>query len=288
MPSEVIATPAEIEAEVLDNEEISEAGFLLTLGGKMPGRGKSSAHAKTSALGKMPTPLPGQFFMVGLPREGRFFLRRPFSVLDFEPASNRLQIYYSVIGEGTRALSRVPPGSRLELLGPLGRPFPRSIGVMDVIIGGGRGIAPLVFLSRTAPRKRKTLFFAGAGSEAGLVFLDKVKAGGIFVSTDDGSLGMKGTVMDLLRGFVSRTSFDWSRSTFYGCGPAGLLKELHGLCLRLNAACFASLEARMGCGVGVCQGCAVKNSGAGYSLVCKDGPVFESARIDWESYEVQR
>lgn len=266
MPLKKIVCPREIKAEVIDNKKISVSEFLLTL------------------RGKISLPLPGQFVMLGLPRGTRFFLRRPFSVLDFEPKTDRLQIYFSVRGGGTLALSQVRRGDKLELLGPLGKSFPRGIGGADVIVGGGRGVAPLIFLSRKRHKTRDVLFFAGAACEEKLVFLDRIRARKIFVSTEDGSLGKKGTVLELLDSVASSTRLDWSRATLYGCGPVGMLKGLHRLSLKLMAQCFVSLEARMGCGVGVCQGCAVKNVESGYELVCKEGPVFNSAQIDWESY----
>jgi dihydroorotate dehydrogenase electron transfer subunit len=258
--------PKEVEVEVLDNQKISETGFLLTL------------------FGKIPAPQPGQFVMLGLPRGAGPFLRRPFSVLEFKPKEKRLHIYYSVLGCGTRILSDVSSGEKLELLGPLGRAFPQGSGEVDVIVGGGRGVSPLVFLSRRRSRTRKVLFFAGAASEKKIVFLDKVKAREIFVSTEDGSLGKKGTVLELLTSVTSSRRLDWSRATLYGCGPAGMLRGLHVFSLQFKVPCFVSLEARMGCGVGVCQGCAVKTAKSGYRLVCKDGPVFSSALIDWDKY----
>lgn len=261
-----MSKPEEVGAEVLEHRQVTGAGFLITL------------------LVKMPAPRPGQFVMLGLPEGANAFLRRPFSVLDFSPKEKRLQIYYSISGLGTRVLSGAAPGEKLQLLGPLGRPFPSSPGELDVMVGGGRGVAPLVFLSRTRYRSKTALFLVGASCEEEVVFLDKVKARKVFVATEDGSLGKKGTVLDLLQGVTSSADFDWSRATLYGCGPAGMLRQLHEFSLAHDVRCFVSLEARMGCGLGVCQGCAVKNAKLGYSLVCKDGPVFSSASIDWNSY----
>jgi dihydroorotate dehydrogenase electron transfer subunit len=266
MPSREMGRPKETEAEVLENRRISEKGFLLTL------------------MAKIPTPHPGQFVMLGLPRGTSPFLRRPFSGLEFDAKQKRLQIYYSISGCGTGILSDVDPGERLELLGPLGKAFPQGSGEIDVMVAGGRGVSPLVFLSHKNSRSRKVLFLVGAAREEDVVFLDEVKAWKIFVSTEDGSLGKKGTVLDLLRSTASSSDYDWSRTTLYGCGPAGMLKRLHEFSLEHKVRCFVSLEGRMGCGVGVCQGCAVRTATSGYSLVCKDGPVFSSTSIDWGKY----
>jgi len=266
MPSVEMGRPKETETEVLENRRISEKGFLLTL------------------VAKIPAPHPGQFVMLGLPRDASPFLRRPFSVLGFDAKGKRLRIYYSVSGCGTRILSDVGPGERLELLGPLGRAFPQGSTEIDVMVAGGRGVSPLVFLSHKNSRSRRVLFLVGAAGEEDVVFLDEVKAWRIFVSTEDGSLGKKGTVLDLLRSTASSSDYDWSRTTLYGCGPVGMLKGLHEFSLEHKVPCFVSLEARMGCGVGVCQGCAVRTAESGYSLVCKDGPVFSSTSIDWDNY----
>ncbi|MCX5801672.1 MAG: dihydroorotate dehydrogenase electron transfer subunit [Candidatus Eisenbacteria bacterium] len=274
--------PKEIEAEVMENRRVSESGFLLSL------------------RGKIPAPRPGQFVMLGLPEGAGPFLRRPFSVLDFGSGEETLQIYYSVSGLGTKILSGIRPGKKMELLGPLGRAFPLGSREIEVMVGGGRGVSPLIFLSRERSGSRRVIFFVGAAREDEIVFLDRVKADKIFVSTEDGSLGKKGTVMELLRGAASSSGLEWSRAALYGCGPAGMLKRLHEFSIEYDVPCFVSLEARMGCGVGACQGCAVMTvtsansarganvataSKAGYSLVCRDGPVFSSASVDWDNYE---
>jgi dihydroorotate dehydrogenase electron transfer subunit len=266
MPPGEACRPKEIETEVLEQRRVSEAGFLLTL------------------VAAIPAPQPGQFVMLGLPRGASPFLRRPFSVLEFDPKEKKLQIYYSVSGCGTRILSGVGPGERLGLLGPLGRPFPHGSREIEVMVGGGRGVSPLVFLSRKRSRSKRVLFLVGAACEEEVVLLDKIGASRIFVSTEDGSLGKKGTVLDLLDGAASSPDFDWARATLYGCGPAGMLRSLHEFSLEYKVPCFVSLEARMGCGIGVCQGCAVRAVESDYSLVCKDGPVFSSVSIDWDSY----
>jgi len=256
----------ETEAVVLEQTRISETRFLLKL------------------FANISSPLPGQFIMLGLPRETAPFLRRPFSVLDFDARSKRLEIYYSVSGRGTRILSNVRQGERLGMLGPLGRPFPRRTAGIEIMVGGGRGAAPLIFLASRRSRSRQMIFFMGAAREEEIVFLDRIKAQKIFVSTEDGSFGKRGTVIDLLRSATSSRGIDWQHATLYGCGPARMLRSLHEFSLERRVPCFVSLEARMGCGIGVCQGCAVRTADSHYSLTCIDGPIFSSSSVDWESY----
>jgi dihydroorotate dehydrogenase electron transfer subunit len=222
--------------------------------------------------------------MLALPGSTASFLRRPFSVFDFDAGRARLKIYYSVSGSGTKVLSSVRRGEEIGLLGPLGRPFPESARPFQVMVGGGRGGAPLFFLSRSRHRGSRVFFLVGARCEDELMPLGGVKASKVFVSTEDGSSGKKGTVLDLLGSVSLSPDFEWSRAVLYGCGPAAMLRELHRFAVKKGVPCFVSLEARMGCGLGVCQGCAVGIEGGGYSLVCTNGPVFSSSSVEWDTY----
>ncbi|KPJ61711.1 MAG: hypothetical protein AMJ46_00675 [Latescibacteria bacterium DG_63] len=253
-------------APVSSNRQVSGSGFLLTL------------------VAAIPAPVPGQFVMLGLPENAAPFLRRPFSVFDFDAGQRRLKIFYYVSGSGTEALSRVRRGEELGLLGPLGRPFPESPRPLQVIVGGGRGCAPLVFLSRRRHKTTRVFFLAGARREDEIPPLDGIKASRVFVSTEDGSFGKKGSVLDLMKSVGASPDFEWSSAVLYGCGPVGMLGELHRFAVKKGVSCFVSLEARMGCGLGVCQGCAVATGQRKYSLVCTDGPVFDSSSVDWELY----
>jgi len=314
VPADIHA-PVETVAEVCCNSALSAGGFLLGL--------------KVS----MPAPVPGQFVMLGLPGNTAPLLRRPFSVLGHDSTRELLEIHYSVEGAGTRLLSGLGQGQTLNLLGPLGRPFPESEAWLRVLVAGGRGIAPLIFFAGKMGSSGRVLFLAGARTADELVLLERIKATEIFVSTDDGSLGKRGTVIALLRslgpsidsmcqgggissegamgkkgashpgsavglrgaargggyarkGGSTRSVDDaCSRVVLYGCGPAGMLSALHSYAVSKSVPCFVSLEARMACGVGVCQGCAIKVAGSRYALVCKDGPVFESRLVDWTEYE---
>ncbi len=293
-PTEVNA-PAETVAEVRQNRALSANRFLLDL--------------RVS----MPAARPGQFIMLGLPQGAAPVLRRPFSVLGHDPSRKSLEILYSVEGSGTRILSEVTRGQKLSLLGPLGNNFPQAAvtvapraagpGVpapLNVLVAGGRGIAPLVFLAESMTSRKEiasgpVLFLAGARTAAELALLDRIRATEVFVSTDDGSLGKKGTVIELLKGLdrqvvsarraAAPVSGKSPGAVLYGCGPAGMLRALHSYSASKGLPCLVSLEAGMACGLGVCQGCAVGVKGSRYALVCKDGPVFQSDLVDWARYE---
>ncbi len=222
--------------------------------------------------------------MLGLPESTATFLRRPFSVFDFDAGRERLKIYYSASGSGTRILSSLRRGQEIGILGPLGRPFPESTRPFHVMVGGGRGGAPLFFLSRRRYRNRRVFLLVGARCEDELIPLGGAKASKVFVSTEDGSSGKKGTALDLLSSVVVSPGFEWKRAVLFGCGPVGMLRGLHEFAAKEDVPCFLSLEAQMACGLGVCQGCAVGIRGGGYSLVCTEGPVFCSSSVDWARY----
>ncbi|MBN1505094.1 MAG: dihydroorotate dehydrogenase electron transfer subunit [Candidatus Eisenbacteria bacterium] len=289
------APPVEAVAEVRRNTALSADAFLLDL------------------MVDMPAALPGQFVMLGLPDGAAPLLRRPFSVMGHDPSRKSLEIHYSARGAGTRVLSELRPGHKLGLLGPLGRHFPQAAEVarrpadlegglapLSVLVAGGRGTAPLIFFAERARRSvggssGPVLFLAGARTAAQLVLLDRIHATEVFVSTDDGSAGKKDTVIGLLKSLDGQPDFALGAAgretrrrpgaVLYGCGPAGMLRELHSYAESRGLPCFVSLEARMACGLGVCQGCAVRLTGSRYALVCKEGPVFESCLVDWAQYE---
>ncbi|MFH0777889.1 MAG: dihydroorotate dehydrogenase electron transfer subunit [Candidatus Eisenbacteria bacterium] len=264
--------PVETTAEILSNTRLAENGFLLTL------------------RAGVPACLPGQFVMLGLPESSQVFLRRPFSVLDHEVGKDRLRLFYSVAGKGTGILSELCRGQELPLLGPLGSGFPDSRKPILVLVGGGRGAVPLVFLANRGGAgnkmrgSRRVFLLVGAKSRGELIPPGLARASKVFVSTEDGSAGKKGVVIDLLESVSSSPDFRWSDVQLFGCGPAGMLKALYEIAAVTRIPYCASLEARMACGLGVCHGCAVKSSGSGYLLVCRDGPVLDSTAIDWETY----
>ncbi len=212
--------------------------------------------------------LPGQFINIRL--DG-FFLRRPLSVSDWD--ENGLSAVYKVVGEGTRALARMTPGDKLDLLTGLGNGFDLdAAGEAPLLIGGGSGVSPMPGLARRLIAKGAApTAVLGFGTAAEVYFERELQAMGVTVvtATLDGSAGVRGTVVDAMAGV--------EYSYFYACGPEGMLEAVDG------AACKAgeySFEARMGCGFGACMGCTCKTK-YGAKRICRDGPVLKREEVVW-------
>lgn len=217
---------------------------------------------------------PGQFVMLRQPDRLDPLLPRPFSVHDAEGANMRL--LYRLAGRGTRYLSQLKPGAMVDVIGPLGRGFSPRRGGQAVMAAGGLGIAPMPLLARKLRSlgERPVLLY-GCRNKGQLLAARGIKA---LVCTEDGSCGRRGRVTDLLEDRLLRGG----ACRVYACGPWAMLKQVSLVCRKHGTPCQVSLEARMACGVGACQGCAVRAASGGYLHVCTDGPVFDSRRIDWD------
>ncbi|MCA0388546.1 MAG: dihydroorotate dehydrogenase electron transfer subunit [Bacteroidetes bacterium] len=178
---------------------------------------------------------------------------------------------FNVHGEGTRNLSDKKPGDMLDIIAPLGKGF-RIDEDFDhaIIIAGGIGVAPFPLLTKRLTGKKVTTFLGGRSAT------DIVTYGleNVITATDDGSLGVKGTVVDLFSAHLDE--FRDEKIKVFACGPSPMLRVLQQLLLGENINGEISTECAMACGFGICQGCPVENSHdeTKYLLVCKDGPVF--------------
>jgi len=228
---------------------------------------------------------PGQFYMLRGDWGDAPLLPRPFSILEDDPSSGRLRFLIKSVGEGTRRLVDSGPGGRVFGLGPLGRPFPVPDPAPEgpvVLVGGGVGVPPMVYLARRLVAKGTELaFFQGARSREELLLLDEIRRMGIApeLTTEDGSEGAQGLVTEPLSAALEGTV-----RSVCACGPEGMLRAVADLC-RGKVPCLLSLEARMGCGYGVCLGCVVAVEEGGrrvYRRVCKEGPVFDGEAVEWE------
>ncbi len=231
-------------------------------------------------------PLPGQFMHLRpAGGAGAPLLRRPMSIAFARAADEGSGAVWSslfgVIGPGTQALAALRAGDPIDVLGPLGRPYTLPLqGECAVLIGGGRGIAPLVFLADACARAGcETVFLAGARRKD-LLWIPENCAVGVHCATDDGSLGAHGTVMDLLHALPHDVI---RHATFYACGPHKLLARVAEFARAHGRPAQVSMEARMGCAMNVCRGCVVPvlDDGRRYATVCTDGPVFDGADLDW-------
>ena len=227
---------------------------------------------------------PGQFVMMQVRSGIDPLLRRPFSVCGVN--GDVLLILYRVVGHGTTILSGKRPGDLIRVLGPLGNgfAFPEKA-VQPIMVAGGMGIAPLIFLSLALARKDRH-FLAGYGTSAEVVPLDQMGIVGLSpaIATEDGSQGYHGRVTGLLESVLSTAKKN--PSAIFTCGPLPMLQAVRRIALEKNIPCQVSLESTMACGVGACQGCAVKKApgfNGAYAHVCQDGPVFDADILDWEA-----
>lgn len=226
---------------------------------------------------------PGHFFMLSVAAQGGGpFLGRPLSIGDVRDGA--LWFLVRALGRATAWLRTLPAGTPLRLVGPLGRPFDPPARAVHRMVAGGIGLAPFFYLARrlreTQPGSRIELVYGERSAEAHASLSDHEPELFDVVErcTDDGSLGLPGTVVDVLADRVD------ARAAWYGCGPQPMLRALAG---RLEAAGVTgaqfSLEERMACGFGVCQACIVPQRGGrpAYRLLCVDGPVMDPRQVAW-------
>jgi dihydroorotate dehydrogenase electron transfer subunit len=229
--------------------------------------------------------------MVRPPWLGDPFLPRAFSIYRIARRGDSppvVEILYKVLGKGTQYLARMEPSQEVEVLGPLGNAFTLPDGdARPVLVAGGIGVPPIAALATQMSREpraesRVEVFLGGKTSEDILCVKDFEEAGAaVHITTEDGSLGTKGLITDLLRPFL--ITHHGSRFAIYTCGPPGMLAAVAGLAEECAIPCQVSVEANMACGFGACMGCAIEVKAAvqAYKLVCKDGPVFDSREIVW-------
>ena len=235
---------------LLENEELTGRFFLLRL------RGDCSAIET-----------PGQFVSLSLPG---FFLRRPFSVCDWDEHSFSLIVEQA--GRGTELLRSLRPGTELDALTGLGKGFDLSrAGDAPLLIGGGSGVSPLLGLAkRLLAQGASPRVILGFPCREDLILLDEFFRLGLAptVTTDDGSFGIRGRATEAM---------DLPHSFFYACGPAPMLRAV---CETSPVSGQVSLDARMGCGFGACMGCTIQTA-RGPKRVCRDGPVFDKEELLW-------
>lgn len=210
----------------------------------------------------------GQFVNIKL--DG-FYLRRPISVCDYD--KNELTLIYKTVGEGTEAMSKYENGTELDVLTGLGNGYDTSLsGEKPLLLGGGVGVPPLYNLCKklVAEGKKPTVIL-GFNSADDVFYENEFKALGadVYVTTADGSYGIKGFVTDAMA--------DLDYSFFYTCGPEPMLKAIYNVSTTSGQLSF---EERMGCGFGACMGCSCKTK-YGNKRICKDGPVLIKEEIIW-------
>lgn len=229
--------------------------------------------------GELPDMVAGQFAELQVP-SAKVMLRRPISIHSIDHKNNLIEFLIQIVGEGTRSLAGIRPGEKINVMLPLGNGFSyRSTHVAKpLLIGGGVGVAPLLFLGQEFADHgiRPTFLFGGRNEDLILRKEEFLKYGDLFMTTEDGSAGEKG--------FVTNHSLLLDSENFdriYACGPTPMLKAVALWAKEHETACEVSLEHRMACGIGACLCCVEDTADQGNVCVCKEGPVFEIERLKW-------
>ena len=225
----------------------------------------------------LPDMLPGQFVEVRVDGSPNTFLRRPISINFVDRAQNELWLLVATIGDGTRRLAELTEGDILNCLLPLGNGFtPAKSGERVLLIGGGVGVAPLLYMGAEMQRQGiEPTFLLGARTAKDLLLTNIYNMyGRVFVTTEDGSKGEKGFVTN--HSILLQEHFDRIST----CGPTPMMKAVARLAKEKGIDCEASLENLMACGLGACL-CCVEKTIDGNLCVCKDGPVFDVRRLLW-------
>lgn len=251
-----------IDLIVKENKQLNNQYFLLIL----------------SASDGLPDMLPGQFVEVRVDNSPETFLRRPISINFVDTKKNELWLLIQIVGEGTRKLSLLKQGELLNLLFPLGNSFtlPLKIDSKLLLVGGGVGVAPLLYLgSKLNEMGLVCDFLLGGRSKDNLLQLEQFsKYGNVYTTTEDATFGEKGFVTN--HSILNEAQYDF----IYTCGPTPMMKAVAQYAKSKNIACEASLENTMACGFGACL-CCVTDSNDGHICVCTEGPVFNTSKLKW-------
>lgn len=226
---------------------------------------------------------PGQFVMIRTGESKDPMLRRPFSIHQTS-AGGRIQIYFKILGRGTELLARYREGEKVSVFGPLGRGYTIREDRPACLVGGGMGIAPMLFLAKRMSRIKKSvasdvLLFGGrTRREVEPLAADFEQMGmRCLFATDDGSFGREGFVTEL----VQKLKLP-QETVLYCCGPEVMLEQLHIYAQVKKMECQVSVESVMACGMGACLGCNIPGSDGKYVHVCYEGPVFNSEELEWK------
>lgn len=237
-----------------------------------------SMWVKTEAVAEAK---PGQFISM-YTNDGSKLLPRPISICEIDKEKGMLRVVYRVTGEntGTEQFSKMKAGDTLPIIGPLGNGFPldKAEGKRVFLMGGGIGVPPILELAKQLTCEKKLIL----GYRDGETFLRKeFEANGeVFISTEDGSVGTKGNVMDAIR------ENQLTADIIMACGPTPMLRAIKNYAEERNIECYLSMEERMACGIGACLGCVCKTKEKDHHTnvhnkrCCKDGPVFLSTEVE--------
>ena len=250
-----------IDFKIVKNERLSDSYSLFVL---------------EPINGELPEMQPGQFVQVEVPNSKSTYLRRPISINYVDYANNQLWLLVRKAGEGTSSLMKLAESDVVNLMLPLGNGFTIFPGETMLLIGGGVGVAPLLYLGKKAKEAGANVkFLLGARTENDLLELEQFESvGDVFVSTENGGKGEKGFVTQ--HSVLNSGSF----SRIACCGPMPMMKAVAKIAKDKSIECEVSLENVMACGLGACL-CCVEDTVEGNVCVCKEGPVFNIKRLKW-------
>ncbi len=227
------------------------------------------------------TAKPGQFISM-YTNDGSKLLPRPISICEIDAEQSQLRVVYRVTAEktGTEQFSKMKAGDTLPIIGPLGNGFPLEAGKgkRAFLMGGGIGVPPILELAKQLDCEKQIIM----GYRNADTFLKEQfeENGTVYVSTEDGSAGTKGNVMDAIRENALQADI------IYACGPTPMLRAIKQYAEENNIECYISLEERMACGIGACLACVCQSkekdhhSNVNNKRICKDGPVFLSTEVE--------
>ncbi len=222
---------------------------------------------------------PGQFLCI-YPKDRSTLLPRPISICEVNGQENALRIVYRIAGAGTREFSGYRAGESIAVLGTLGNGFPmeEAKGKKVFLMGGGIGVPPILELAKQMDADKQIIM----GYRDSRTFLreDFEKYGRVYIATEDGSVGTKGNVMNV----IGENGLE--ADMIYACGPMPMLRAIKTYAADHHIKAYISLEEHMACGVGACLGCVVKtkeidhHSHVHNARICTDGPVFDADTVE--------
>ena len=242
-------------------------------------------HFKVQAPEIVETAKPGHFIEIRVSKNTEPFLRRPISIHNLDKEKGILEFIFQVKGEGTKILSERNIGEEIDIVGPLGSGIFKYDKYQNIaVIGGGIGVFPLYELCKEAKKDNKNVnTYLGFRSKDFVLLENDFKnvSDNLIITTDDGSYANSGFAISYLEKDIDDGKVD----SIYACGPLPMLRAVRELAIKKDIPCQISLEERMGCGLGVCLGCAVKTAKSPkenpeYWHVCKGGPVFNAKDVE--------
>lgn len=248
-----------IKASIVENKMIAQDIYSMWL--------DAPVIAKTAK--------PGQFVSL-YSNDGSKLLPRPISICEIDNAKKTVRLVYRIAGKGTKEFAGMKSQDELEVMGPLGNGFTLE-GKKAILIGGGIGIPPMLELAKQLNLEKQIVL-----GYRDITFLDKEfeAFGKVYISTEDGSRGIKGNVIDAIR------ANSLEADIIFACGPTPMLRGVKAYAIERGIKAQLSMEERMACGIGACLGCVCKtneidhHSNVNNKRICKDGPVFYADEVE--------